>query len=63
MKFRYHFKQKPKTEVIEVLEKYQNEDGGFGTLDYDFIYHTPCLKQPRVHADTILPLISRTRIP
>lgn len=43
--FQYYFEEKPKTEVIEILEKYQNEDGGFGTLDYDFIYTDSCLKQ------------------
>lgn len=43
--FQYYFEEKPKSEVIEILEKYQNEDGGFGTLDYDFIYTDSCLKQ------------------
>lgn len=43
--FQYYFEAKPKSEVIEVLEKYQNEDGGFGTLDYDFVFPSSCLKQ------------------
>lgn len=43
--FQYFFENKPKEQVIEILEKYQNEDGGFGTLDYDFIFHKSCLKQ------------------
>ena len=43
--FQYYFEEKPKSEVIEILEKYQNEDGGFGTLDYDFIFSMSCLKQ------------------
>ena len=43
--FQYYFEGKPKSEVIEVLEKYQNEDGGFGTLDYDFVFPMSCLKQ------------------
>lgn len=43
--FQYYFEGKPKSEVIEVLEKYQNADGGFGTLDYDFIFSDSCLKQ------------------
>lgn len=43
--FQYYFDGKPKSEVIEILEKYQNEDGGFGTLDYDFMFTDSCLKQ------------------
>lgn len=43
--FQYYFEEKTKSEVIEILEKYQNEDGGFGTLDYDFIFTMSCLKQ------------------
>ncbi|MDE7278664.1 MAG: hypothetical protein K2N26_02930, partial [Oscillospiraceae bacterium] len=43
--FQYYFEGKPKSEVIEVLGKYQNEDGGFGTLEYDFIFADSCLKQ------------------
>lgn len=43
--FQYYFEGKPKSYVIEVLGKYQNEDGGFGTLDYDFIFANSCLKQ------------------
>ena len=43
--FQYYFEGKPKSEVIEILEKYQNEDGGFGSLDYDFIFSGSCLKQ------------------
>lgn len=43
--FQYYFEENPKPEVIEILEKYQNEDGGFGMLDYDFIFFGSCLKQ------------------
>lgn len=43
--FQYYFENKPQEQVIEVLEKYQNEDGGFGTLDYDFCFSKSCLKQ------------------
>lgn len=43
--FQYYFEGKPKSEVIEILEKYQNADGGFGMLDYDFIFKNSCLKQ------------------
>lgn len=43
--FQYYFEEKPKSEVIEILEKYQNEDGGFGTLDYDIVFSGSCLKQ------------------
>lgn len=42
--FEYFFEDKPLIEVINVLETYQNEDGGFGKLDYDFEYPNSCLK-------------------
>jgi len=42
--FEYFFENKPLNEVIAVLATYQNEDGGFGKLDYDFEYPGSCLK-------------------
>lgn len=42
--FEYFFEDKPLIEVIHVLETYQNTDGGFGKLDYDFEYPGSCLK-------------------
>lgn len=42
--FEYFFEGKPLSEVIKVLETYQNGDGGFGKLDYDFEYPYSCLK-------------------
>lgn len=42
--FEYFFENKPLDEVIDILATYQNEDGGFGKLDYDFEYPYSCLK-------------------
>lgn len=42
--FEYFFESKPIDEVINILASYQNEDGGFGKLDYDFEYPYSCLK-------------------
>lgn len=42
--FEYFFENKPLVEVTKTLAKYQNEDGGFGKLDYDFEYPYSCLK-------------------
>jgi len=42
--FEYFFEEKPLDEVIAVLSTYQNDDGGFGKLDYDFEYPYSCLK-------------------
>jgi len=42
--FEHYFENKPLNEVINVLEQYQNEDGGFGKLDYDFECPDSCLK-------------------
>lgn len=33
--YEHFFEDKPLDEVIDILTIYQNEDGGFGTLDYD----------------------------
>jgi hypothetical protein len=42
--FEYFFEDKPIDKVIDILATYQNEDGGFGKLDYDFEYPYSCLK-------------------
>jgi len=42
--FEYFFENKPINEVIDILAAYQNKDGGFGKLDYDFEYPYSCLK-------------------
>ena len=42
--FEHFFENKPLKEVINILSKYQNEDGGFGKLDYDFEYPFSCVK-------------------
>ena len=42
--FEYYFENKPLNEVIDVLASYQNADGGFGRLDYDFECPCSCLK-------------------
>lgn len=42
--YEYYFERKPLEEVVVILESYQNEDGGFGMLDYDIEYLGSCLK-------------------
>ncbi len=42
--FEYFFENKPLAEVTDILQSYQNEDGGFGWLDYDFECPVSCLK-------------------
>lgn len=42
--FEHFFEDKPLNEVVDILATYQNEDGGFGTLDYDIGYPYSCLK-------------------
>jgi hypothetical protein len=42
--FEYFFENKPLDEVIDILVTYQNEDGGFGRLDYDIECPNSCLK-------------------
>jgi hypothetical protein len=42
--YEHFFKNKILDEVVDVLAAYQNEDGGFGTLDYDIGYPYSCLK-------------------
>ena len=42
--FRYHFKDSGTNAFMNVLAKYQHENGGFGGLNYEFNYQGPCLK-------------------
>lgn len=42
--YEYFFERKPPDEVADILASYQNEDGGFGMLDYDIECPISCLK-------------------
>ena len=42
--FEYFFESRPLGDVLSILSTYQNEDGGFGKLDYDMEYPGSCLK-------------------
>ena len=42
--FRYNFEDNNTDAFMDVLAKYQHENGGFGELDYEFVYQGPCLK-------------------
>ena len=42
--FRYNFESDDTTVFMNVLAKYQHENGGFGGLVYEFDYQGPCLK-------------------
>lgn len=42
--YEYIFLNKPFEEVVDILQSYQSEDGGFGMLDYDIAYPYSCLK-------------------
>lgn len=42
--FRYNFEDGDTYAFMDVLAKYQHENGGFGGLVYEFEYQDPCLK-------------------
>ncbi len=42
--FRYDFEDGDTNTFMDVLAKYQHDDGGFGRLDYKFDYRGSCLK-------------------
>lgn len=42
--YEFFFESKPLDEVVDILASYQNEDGGFGMLDYDIECPISCLK-------------------
>lgn len=46
--FRYNFEDGDADVFINVLAKYQYENGGFGGLFYEFDYQGPCLKSTEV---------------
>lgn len=54
--FRYNFENGETDAFMDVLAKYQNENGGFGELSYEFDYQGPCLKCTEVAIGYILGL-------
>ena len=54
--FRYNFEDGDTDAFMEVLAKYQHENGGFGRLYYEFDYQGPCLKSTEVAIGYILKL-------
>lgn len=54
--FRYNFDDNNTDAFMEVLAKYQHENGGFGGLFYEFDYQGPCLKCTEVAIGYILGL-------
>lgn len=57
--FRYNFENKDSNAFMDVLAKYQHEDGGFGGLVYEFNYQGPCLKCTEIAIGYILGLEER----
>ena len=54
--FRYNFEDENTDAFIEVLAKYQHENGGFGGLYYEFDYQGLCLKSTEVAVGYIIGL-------
>ena len=54
--FRYIFENNDTDEFLNVLSKYQHENGGFGGLYYEFDYQGPCLKSTEIAIKYILNL-------
>ncbi len=54
--FRYNFEDGDTDAFMDVLAKYQHDDGGFGGLVYEFEYQGPCLKSTEVAIGYILNL-------
>ncbi|MDD4494831.1 MAG: hypothetical protein PHV32_10900, partial [Eubacteriales bacterium] len=54
--FRYNFEDGDTDAFMDVLAKYQHDDGGFGGLYYEFDYQGPCLKSTEVAIGYILNL-------
>ena len=50
--FEHFFEDKPLDEVVDILASYQNEDGGFGTLDYDI--GGPCSRCERLSSCSVV---------
>lgn len=54
--FRYIFEDKDANAFLDVLAKYQHDNGGFGGLYYEFDYQGPCLKSTEIAVKYILSL-------
>jgi len=54
--FRYNFEDGNTDAFIDVLAKYQHENGGFGGIYYEFDYQGPCLKCTEVAIGYIISL-------
>ncbi len=54
--FRYIFEGNNTDDFLDVLAKYQHENGGFGGLYYEFDYQGPCLKSTEIAVKYILNL-------
>lgn len=54
--FRYIFEDGNTDAFLNVLAKYQHENGGFGGLYYEFDYQGPCLKSTEIAVKYILNL-------
>jgi len=54
--FRYNFTDENTGAFMDVLVKYQHENGGFGGLSNEFDYQGPCLKCTAHAIDYILKL-------
>lgn len=52
--FRYLFEDNDADSFLDVLAKYQNEDGGFGGIYYEFDYQGTCLKATEIAIRYIL---------
>ena len=46
--FRYIFEDKDEDAFLDVLAKYQYDNGGFGGMYYEFDYQGPCLKSTEI---------------
>jgi len=54
--FRYIFEGNDTDKFMEVLSRYQHENGGFGGIFYEFDYQGPCLKSTEIAIGYILNL-------
>lgn len=54
--FKYLFENNNTNEFLNVLQKYQHENGGFGGIYYEFDYQGPCLKATEIAVKYILNL-------
>lgn len=54
--FRYNFEDSNTDAFMQVLAKYQHDNGGFGGIFYEFDYQGPCLKSTEIAIGYILKL-------